>query len=83
MHGWRIGLIVPSSNTTMESELNRMAPEGVSIHTARVSLGEMTPEAMEKMENKINENKINENKINENKINENKINENKINENKK
>jgi len=38
MYGWRgrIGLIVPSSNTTMECELARMLPKGVSLHTARV-----------------------------------------------
>ena len=37
MYGWRgrIGLIVPSSNTTCEEEFHLMAPEGVSIHTAR------------------------------------------------
>lgn len=37
MIGWRarIGIIVPSTNTTCEYEFNRMAPEGVSIHTAR------------------------------------------------
>jgi len=33
----RIGLIVPSSNTTMETDYNRLAPEGVSVHTARIS----------------------------------------------
>ena len=48
MYGWRarIGLIVPSSNTTMEAEFWRMAPEGVSIHTSRVRLVEVTPEAL-------------------------------------
>jgi maleate isomerase len=39
----RIGLLVPSSNTTMEPEFYRMAPEGVSIHTARMRLEEVTP----------------------------------------
>ena len=53
MYERRIGLIVPSSNTTMESELNRMAPEDVSIHTARVHLKEVTPEALEKMEKNV------------------------------
>lgn len=40
MYGYRgrIGLIVPSSNTTNESEFWRWAPEGVSIHTARMEL---------------------------------------------
>ena len=51
MYGWRarIGLIVPSSNTTMEAEFWRMAPEGVSIHTSRVRLVEVTPEALKLM----------------------------------
>jgi len=51
VYGWRarIGLIVPSSNTTMEAEFWRMAPEGVSIHTSRVKLVEVTPEALKLM----------------------------------
>ena len=51
MYGWRlrIGLIVPSSNTTMEPEFYRVCPEGVSIHTARVPLEEVTPDALVKM----------------------------------
>jgi maleate isomerase len=51
MYGWRarIGLIVPSSNTTMESEFWRLVPEGVSVHTARMSLVEVTPDALRKM----------------------------------
>jgi maleate isomerase len=38
VYGWRrrIGLLLPSSNTTMEPELNRMLPDGFSLHTARV-----------------------------------------------
>ena len=39
----RIGLLVPSSNTTMEPEFNRMAPGGVSVHAARMRLEEVTP----------------------------------------
>jgi len=38
----RIGLLVPSSNTTMEPEFHGMAPEGVSVHTARMRLEEVT-----------------------------------------
>jgi len=48
-HRCRIGLLVPSSNTTMESEFVRMAPEGVSIHTARMRLVDATPEALIEM----------------------------------
>lgn len=32
----RIGLVTPSTNTTLEPEFYRMAPEGMSIHAARV-----------------------------------------------
>lgn len=42
MYAWRarLGIMIPSSNVTMEQELYRMAPEGVSIHTGRmVSVG--------------------------------------------
>jgi len=51
MYGWRlrIGLIVLSSNTTMEPEFYRVYPEGVSIRTARVPLEEVTPDALVKM----------------------------------
>ena len=36
-YGWRgkIGLICPSTNTSIEPEFQMMAPEGVSIHVAR------------------------------------------------
>lgn len=51
MYGWRgrIGLIVPSSNTTMEMELHRALPEGVSLHTSRMPLREVTEEELIKM----------------------------------
>jgi len=45
----RIGLLLPSSNTTMEPELYRMAPTGVTIHTARMMLRSVTPEGLEAM----------------------------------
>ncbi|MCE4598833.1 MAG: aspartate/glutamate racemase family protein [Desulfurococcales archaeon] len=52
MHGWRarIGLIVPSSNTTMEPEMWKMAPEGVSIHVGRVPLRMVSVEELSEME---------------------------------
>ena len=37
-HRGRLGLIVPSSNTTNESEFWQRRPDGVSIHTARMRL---------------------------------------------
>ena len=53
MYGWRgrIGLLVPSINTTMETEFWKMAPPGVSVHTARIAGGrEGTPETLRGME---------------------------------
>jgi maleate isomerase len=46
MYGWRarIGLIIAHSNTTMEPEFNRVSPDGVSIHAARVPVGERSKE---------------------------------------
>ena len=37
-YGWRgrIGLVSPSTNTTLEPEFWRLVPDGVSVHTARV-----------------------------------------------
>ncbi len=37
-YGWlgRVGLVSPSTNTTLEPEFYRMAPRGVAIYTARV-----------------------------------------------
>ncbi len=51
MYGWRgrVGLIVPSSNTTMEMELHEALPEGVSLHTSRMPLREVTEEELIKM----------------------------------
>jgi len=47
--GLRIGLLVPSSNTTMEPDFYAMAPRGVTIHTARMKLSQVTPEALIRM----------------------------------
>ena len=55
MYGWRgrIGLIVPSSNTTMEEEFRRILPDGVSLHVSRIRLREVTREELIKMEEGI------------------------------
>ena len=45
----RIGLLLPSSNTTMEPEFYKMAPDGISIHTARMMLHGVTPENLKAM----------------------------------
>jgi maleate isomerase len=42
----RIGLLVPSSNTTVEPEFYRALPAGVTLHTARMFLTDITPEAI-------------------------------------
>jgi maleate cis-trans isomerase len=42
MYGWRgrIGVLVPPGNPTVEPELYRMAPAGVSVHFARFDPGD-------------------------------------------
>jgi maleate cis-trans isomerase len=53
MYGWRgrIGLLVPSINTTMETEFWRIAPVGVSVHVARIAGGrDGTPDELRGME---------------------------------
>jgi maleate isomerase len=35
---YRVGLIVPSTNTVCEVDFHRLAPEGVSIHTGRMMI---------------------------------------------
>jgi len=51
MYGWRarIGVIIPSANTTVEPEFGAFAPTGVSVHASRVRSFGVTPEGMEKM----------------------------------
>ena len=41
----RIGLLLPSSNTVQEPELCSMLPEGVTLHTTRLSLSNVAPDA--------------------------------------
>ena len=51
MTGWRgrIGLIVPSSNTTAEPEFRTHAPEGVSVHAARMALESVSVDELDAM----------------------------------
>ncbi len=42
----RIGLLVPSSNTTVEPEFYRALPKNVTLHVARLFLTQITPEAI-------------------------------------
>lgn len=55
MNGWRgrLGLIVPSSNTTNEPEFYRTLPEGVSLHTTRMRLEDADAENLVDMANEI------------------------------
>lgn len=52
---FRIGLLIPSSNTTMELEFWRVLPRDFSIHTARLKLREVTVEGLELMESEIDD----------------------------
>src|SRR5262245_14765219 len=36
----KLGVIVPSTNTVVEADYNRMAPHGVSFHTGRMYIGQ-------------------------------------------
>ena len=47
--------MVPSSNTTMESEFYKMLPEGFSTHTSRLRLSKATVKELTRMEEKIEE----------------------------
>ncbi|ODR80113.1 maleate cis-trans isomerase [Haladaptatus sp. W1] len=51
MFGWRarLGLVVPSSNTTVETEFGRGVPDGVSVHTARMPLESVTVDELDTM----------------------------------
>ena len=51
MAGWRarLGVILPSVNKTMEPELYKMAPKGVSLHFSRITQREDTVEELKKM----------------------------------
>jgi maleate isomerase len=45
----RVGVIVPSSNTTVEADFMRVLPVGVTVHAARMFLAETTAEAERRM----------------------------------
>ena len=45
----RIGVIVPSSNTTVEADFMRALTAGVTVHAARMFLAETTAEAERRM----------------------------------
>ena len=53
MYGWRgkIGLLVPSINTTMEVDFHRFVPAGITVHTGRVKYdgSPVAPEPLARM----------------------------------
>jgi maleate isomerase len=55
MYGWkgRIGVLLPSRNTTLEPEFHRLMPEGVSTHAERMVLKEASPAALKDMEKEV------------------------------
>ncbi len=46
---FRVGLLVPSSNTVMEVDLYRNLPAQITVHPARMYLEETTPQGEERM----------------------------------
>ncbi len=55
MYGWRgrLGLIVPSSNTTNEPEVVSRLPDGISLYTSRMHLEDVETGALESMADDI------------------------------
>ncbi|MBW1842260.1 MAG: maleate cis-trans isomerase, partial [Deltaproteobacteria bacterium] len=51
MFGWRarIGIIIPSVNTTFEPECYKLAPDGVSFHFSRMPIGDLSVDGLRKM----------------------------------
>ena len=58
MNDLRLGLIVPSSNTTMEAEFWKMALRWATVHTARVRLQKITIDDLKEMEEQMLEKTI-------------------------
>lgn len=51
MYGWRgrLGLLVPSSNSTNEPEFGPVLPDGVSLHTGRLPLEDVNADELSAM----------------------------------
>lgn len=47
---WRVGILVPSSNTTVEPDFWRLAPKGLTIHSARMAVQAGSFAALKAME---------------------------------
>lgn len=46
----RLGILIPSSNTTMEEEFNEMKSKNMTVHSARMKLKEVTIKSLTEME---------------------------------
>src|SRR5262245_3121285 len=46
---WRVGLLIPSSNSVMEVDFYRSLPHDTTLHTSRMYLDDTTPEGMDLM----------------------------------
>lgn len=55
MSHFRLGLLVPSSNTVMEQEFRAMLPRDVSVHVGRIRLRQIVVHELLKMEKQIRE----------------------------
>jgi len=55
MFGWRarLGVMVPTTNKTIEPELYRMAPQGVTVHFSRLKQKEDTVEELQRMADEV------------------------------
>lgn len=53
MNRYRLGLIVPSSNTVMEQEFREILPIEISVHTARIQLRHVVVTELLEMEQQI------------------------------
>lgn len=50
---YRVGLIVPSSNTSMEDEFREYLPSDVGLHVSRVKLRRVNVEALSKLKSQV------------------------------
>jgi maleate isomerase len=52
MYGWRakLGILIPSTDTTTEPEFGMLAPKGVTFHAARMLISSITVEGITAME---------------------------------
>lgn len=55
MSRFRLGLLVPSSNTVMEQEFRAMLPRDISVHVGRIRLRQIVVHELLKMEKQIRE----------------------------